>query len=91
MSTQNFSIPSFVLLLGLLLTAGIILLRTARKRQLQNQDHWAAWLERLKFHSNNNSKTEQSSEDLKNHIKNLTQESNALLNQLGHDQSEKEH
>lgn len=88
---NNFSIPSLVLLFGLLLAAGIILLRTAKKRQLHNQNHQAAWLERLKSHLNSSSKATPNSEELENHIKNLTKESNALLTQLGHDKSKKIH
>jgi len=91
MSIESFSIPSIILLVGLLLCAGIILLRTARKRRLHNQNHRASWLKRLQGISDYIAKPEQSSEELKNHIKNLTQDSNALLNQLGHDSSKNTH
>lgn len=76
---HNFSITSIILLVLILVAASILLVQTIRKRKKSNQIHQAAWLERLNttrklriFKHNSN--------DLKEHIKKLTDEANALFN-----------
>lgn len=76
---HNFSMSSIILLFLILLVAAILLVNTARKRRKSNQIHQADWLARL-----NTTKTQRifkyNSHDLKEHIKKLTDEANALLN-----------
>lgn len=76
---HNFSITSTILLFLILLVAAILLVQTTRRRKKSNRSHHADWLARW-----NTTRTQRifkhNSNDLKEHIKKLTDEANALLN-----------
>ena len=76
------------MLIIILLVAAILLVQTARKRRNSNRIHQADWLARL-----NTAKKQRSfkhnSNDLKEHIKKLTDEANALFNRNKEDDFDK--
>ena len=83
------SIISLLVPIGILLSAGILLYQTARKRKDHNSTQQAAWRERLKNQPKGLHASGEDSEAFKKHIRNLTDEANALLKRLEHRNSKK--